>query len=104
MLSILAGGESYGYEIIQDIKRLSDGELKWTTGSLYPHLHRMEAEGLVVSEWKETLNAPRRKFYRLTPRGERYLLREKRQWMKAHAMLDVLWGAGSPVHHLGVAT
>ena len=52
MLSILDLGESYGYAIIQRIHHLSDGELTWTDGTLYPVLHRLEAEGLIASTWR----------------------------------------------------
>lgn len=91
LLSILAEGEAYGYQIISRVQRLSDGHLTWTTGTLYPHLHRLENEGLVTSTWREVENAPRRKYYALTPKGERALAAEKKQWHHMHAMLTQLW-------------
>src|SRR4030095_1831704 len=45
ILSLLARGESYGYELIQEIKELSEDKIKWTDGMLYPVLHRMEDNG-----------------------------------------------------------
>ena len=53
LLSILAGGESYGYEIIQKVRELSGGQIEWSDGMLYPVLHRLEHDGLIDSEWKE---------------------------------------------------
>src|SRR3974377_2128335 len=53
VLSIIAGGESYGYEIIQKVRELSGGHIEWSDGMLYPVLHRLEREGLIASEWKE---------------------------------------------------
>ena len=47
ILSLLANGESYGYELIQEIKALSGDEIKWTDGMLYPVLHRMENNGWI---------------------------------------------------------
>ena len=49
VLSILAEGESYGYAIIQRVKELSDGEITWTDGMLYPVLHWLKAQEYVRS-------------------------------------------------------
>lgn len=92
ILSILADGESYGYEIIQRVHGITGGEVQWTTGTLYPVLHSLENDGLLESFWQEADNAPRRKYYRLTKRGYRALEVEKRQWFKVHEALTALWG------------
>ena len=47
ILSVLGRGESYGYAIIQEIRDLSDRQIEWTDGMLYPVLHRLERQGLV---------------------------------------------------------
>lgn len=91
-LSILFEGEIYGYQIIDRIQKLSQGKISLTTGTLYPFLHRLEADGLVDSSWKDVPDAPRRKYYRLTPKGRRALEREKRQWLFANEVLARLWG------------
>lgn len=93
MLGILADGEAYGYQIIQQVQRISRGRIELTTGTLYPHLHRLEAEGLVSSFWKEVPDAPKRKYYQLTPAGEHELAAERQQWRDASAILEGLWGA-----------
>ena len=54
ILSLLSQGESYGYELIQEIKRRSGEKLNWTDGMLYPVLHRMEGNGWIKSRWVET--------------------------------------------------
>ena len=95
MLSILSEGEIYGYQIIDRIQKLSGGKIKWTTGTLYPFLHRLEANGMVESTWKEASDAPRRKYYHLTEKGYRALEREKLQWMDANTILAKLWGPQS---------
>lgn len=94
MLSILAEGEAYGYEIIHRVQQLSDGEIQWTTGTLYPLLHRLENDGLVRSTWREVEAAPRRKYYALTPKGERALAAEMQQWLGMHALLMRVWQPG----------
>jgi DNA-binding PadR family transcriptional regulator len=92
ILSILAHGESYGYQIIKNVERLSGGELEWTDAMLYPVLHRMESDGLIQSKWVVAENGRRRKYYHLTKLGEKELEKEKSQWMNVHRALKKLWG------------
>jgi PadR family transcriptional regulator PadR len=92
VLSILNNGDSYGYQIIRKIQTLSEGELQWTTGTLYPFLHSLEIDGDVMAYWQEVDKAPRRKYYRLTPKGQKALLQEQKQWMNVNRMLVKLWG------------
>ena len=62
-------GRMYGYEITQKVKTLTDGEIQLSEGSLYPHLHRMEAEGILTTE---TIHIGKRvrKYYRITASGK----------------------------------
>ena len=92
VLSILAEGESYGYAIIQRVKELSDGQIEWKDGMLYPVLHKLEKQGLVESFWKQAESGRRRKYYRLKGQGESALAAEKAQWEIVNATLDRLWG------------
>lgn len=91
MLSLLAHGESYGYDILQRIEALSNGKLQWTAGTLYPVLHRMETEDLVEAVWRASESGPRRKYYRLTPKGKKAMEAEKSQWLDVHTVLVKLW-------------
>ena len=92
VLSILAEGENYGYQIIQRIQDLSEGDIVWTTGTLYPFLHDLENEELVEAYWQNVDGAPRRKYYRLTPKGSKALEHEKQQWISVNRILLRLWG------------
>lgn len=91
ILSILAEGESYGYEIIQRISALSDEEINWSDGMLYPVLHRLEEQGLVISEWRKMDSGRRRKYYKLNEKGEGVLRQEKHQWEIVNNTLNKLW-------------
>jgi DNA-binding PadR family transcriptional regulator len=91
VLSVLADGESYGYEIIQKVRELSDEEIEWTDGMMYPVLHRLEREGLILSEWKDSDNGRERKYYRLSSNGRKALEAERRQWLKVHNTMCKLW-------------
>ena len=91
VLSVLASGESYGYELIQRVRQLSDGKIEWTEGMLYPVLHWMEREEMIESEWKEADSGRRRKYYRLGRGGKKALQEERDQWMTVHSTLARLW-------------
>jgi PadR family transcriptional regulator, regulatory protein PadR len=87
ILSILSQGESYGYELIQRVRKLSDGELNWKDGMLYPVLHRLEDQGLIRSEWRNGESDRKRKYYVITAKGKKALEMEKAQWDRVHSTL-----------------
>lgn len=91
VLSILAGGESYGYEILKQVKLLSGGKLEWSDGMLYPVLHRLEREELIVGRWQLTEEGRRRKYYRLTTRGRAQLAADRENWRAVHGALEMSW-------------
>jgi len=91
ILSILVSGEDYGYQIIQRVKDISGGTLQWSDNMLYPVLHRLENDGLIVSRWKVSDGGRLRKYYRLTDKGRQELEVERGQWMDVHNALASLW-------------
>ncbi|NNF04100.1 MAG: helix-turn-helix transcriptional regulator [Rhodothermales bacterium] len=95
VLSLLRFRESYGYQIIKDVERLSGGSLEWTEAMLYPVLHRMEKEGLIRSRWDVSEEGRRRKYYSISEAGRASLQEEKQAWMDVHSVLTALW-SGSP--------
>ncbi len=99
MLSILAEGESYGYSIMQRIHDLSEGEVQWSDGTLYPVLHRLELEGLIKARWVVPSSGRKRKYYRLTAAGSKALALERDRWMRVHSMLIKLWGPAFESQH-----
>src|SRR4051812_49183840 len=80
VLSILQDEESYGYAILQRVRDLSDEEICWTDGMLYPVLHRLEHQGYIHSRWDLADSGRKRKYYRLTPSGKAALRTQKEQW------------------------
>src|ERR1035438_3309877 len=73
ILKTLQWGAQHGYGIIQAIRTGSSDVLQVETGSLYPALHRLERQGWLSSEWKQTESNQRAKYYRLTPAGKKQL-------------------------------
>jgi PadR family transcriptional regulator, regulatory protein PadR len=81
VLAILAEGENYGYGILKRVRELSDGELEWTDGMLYPLLHRLHRLGYVTTEWRTPPEGRRRKYYVITDHGRAALADQQRQWV-----------------------
>ena len=92
ILSILREDDSYGYEIIQRVGRLTEDELKWTDSMLYPVLHRLEKRGLVSSYWQPSPTGRKRKYYSVSEDGLTELEEKKRQWRVVDDALASLWG------------
>jgi DNA-binding PadR family transcriptional regulator len=93
VLAILAEGDSYGYAILERVRRLSRGRLEWTDGMLYPVLHRLERLGLIEARWETAETGRRRKYYRVTPDGLAQLAEERRQWEAVDAALRDVWSS-----------
>jgi transcriptional regulator len=80
ILRTLQWGPEHGHGVGQAIRRSSADLLQIERGSLYPALHRLEAQGLIASEWKASELNRRAKYYRLTARGRKRLAAEQSKW------------------------
>lgn len=90
LLRTLIYGPAHGHAIAQHIRQASD-DLRIETGSLYPALHRLEAQGLVKAEWRLSDKGKRAKYYWLTPAGRKHLTSEQTRWDRfVEAMTRVL--------------
>ncbi len=98
VLAILRQGNSYGYLIIKKIKELSGGKLEYSDGMLYPVLHRLEKEGLIVSKWTMDGGTRPRKYYEITSAGKQELVAEKAQWKQVTSVLDGLWNINPEIN------
>jgi len=92
ILTILSERKNYTYNIIQQVKKISDGQLQWSDGMLYPVLHRLEKDGFISSEWIITTSDRRRKYYSITEAGKKELHTEREDWISLHSILNNLWG------------
>lgn len=91
LLSLLAGGEAHGYELIGRLRRESGGEFDLPEGTIYPALHRLEAEGLVASRWVRE-KGRRKRTYTLTKPGGEELSEKRREWNRYRAGVDSVLG------------
>jgi PadR family transcriptional regulator PadR len=73
-------GPQHGHGVGQAIRQSSVDLLQIERGSLYPALHRLEARGLITSEWKASDLNRRAKYYRLTAAGKKQLVAEQSKW------------------------
>ena len=79
----------HGYGVLLRIQQISKDRLEIQQGSLYPALYRLERQGLIASEWGESDNNRRAKYYRLTAAGRRQLQQAARKW---NDMADIIAG------------
>jgi len=89
ILKAVSLGPLHGYGILLRIQQISKHRLGIQQGSLYPALYRLEHQGLIASEWGQSDNNRRARFYRLTAAGRRQLQEETRNW---HQMADIIGG------------
>lgn len=84
VLLSLADGERYGYDILKEIERQTDGRMSPKTGSLYAALQRLADEELIreAPEAGSTGEDERRRYYALTARGREALEAEARRWVR----------------------
>lgn len=82
ILQALTAGPYHGLGLSRRIGQMTQGAFDVKPGSLFPAVHRMEEQGWLASEWGESENRRRAKFYRLTAAGRRQLSRETENWQR----------------------
>jgi PadR family transcriptional regulator PadR len=80
ILSLLTRKSMYGYEIATTVHKDTDGAFTWREGSLYPSLHKMQADGLIVGQWEEKETGRKRRYYRITEKGRAVLKDKEQSW------------------------
>jgi PadR family transcriptional regulator PadR len=90
ILRTLALGPMHGWGVSQRIQELSRDVLQVNQGSLYPALHRLEHRGWITSEWGQSDNNRRARFYRLSAAGQRRLDSEREEWRRFVTAVDAV--------------
>ena len=80
ILKTLALEPMHGYGIGVRLEQISKGVFQVNAGSLFPAFRRLERDGLITSEWRDTENNRRAKYYSLTAQGRSRLRRDTRDW------------------------
>jgi PadR family transcriptional regulator PadR len=94
ILKAVSLGPLHGYGVLLRIHQISDKQLEIQQGSLYPALYRLEHRGWISSEWGESENHRKAKFYRLTAAGRRRLQSETDKWNRLTAVILGIMSTG----------
>lgn len=98
VLSALRRGDAHGFEILKRLEEAGSGALRLKEGSLYPALYKLEAAGLVKGAWEagdSPRRGPRRRIYRLTPKGRRRLDEARGEFQQFVTVIGGILGATS---------
>jgi PadR family transcriptional regulator PadR len=87
ILKAVSLGPLHGYGVLLRIQQISDEQLEIQQGSLYPALYRLEHQGWIVSEWGESDNKRKAKFYSLSAAGRRQLRSETEKWKRMASLI-----------------
>ena len=80
ILRTLVPGPNHGHAIAKHIQRTTDDLLQVETGSLYPALYRLEADGCIAATWEKSDKGKRARYYRITAKGRKQLAAEQSKW------------------------
>lgn len=94
VLALLEQRSRHGYELAKLIESRSEGKLEFHVASLYPMLYRLEAKGWVEGRWVERPNERRKRYYRITAKGRKVLVQQRRSWRDFFDVLDRVAGLG----------
>jgi PadR family transcriptional regulator PadR len=95
ILKAVSLGPLHGYGVLLRIQQISRDKLHIQQGSLYPALYRLEHQGLIASEWGESENKRRAKYYRLTAGGRRRLQQELAYWQRLSEAIGLVLSAAA---------
>lgn len=90
VLALLDERPMYGYEIVKLVNARSNGLLEWKEGTLYPTLHRLEADKLIRANWQQAESGKQRKYYAITRKGVGELARRRTEWQQFSAAVTSL--------------
>jgi DNA-binding PadR family transcriptional regulator len=89
VLAALRNEPAHGYAVIEALRRRSGGAFELAEGTVYPVLHRLEAEGLLTSAWSQA-GGRRRRVYRLTRRGSSALAARETEWRRFASAVEAV--------------
>lgn len=92
ILTVLVTEDMHGYRIAREIDRISEGYFVMGEGTLYPHLHRLEEDGLIEGYWETDPGGRERKSYRISDKGRAELERRTQEWKQFQTRLNSALG------------
>ena len=95
LLALLENEAMYGYQIVKEVDERSSGYFAFKEGTLYPALHRLEKAKLVAGRWEETPNNVRRRYYRITTKGQQALADRLTEWQRFSSAMNLIMLPGA---------
>lgn len=92
ILNCLLESDSYGYKISRRIIEKTNNLMDIKDATIYLAFKRMEKDKLIESYWSDNLNSARRKYYKITSEGKKYLKDKKEEWLRNRDILNTLLG------------
>ncbi len=90
LLYLISQQPMYGYQIIKELERKSQGYFKFKEGTLYPALHRLERAGLILGKWRALPGGRQRRYYHITDKGRYTLVEKRNQWQEFLAAMNLV--------------
>ncbi|MFC2010481.1 PadR family transcriptional regulator [Chloroflexota bacterium] len=90
LLCLIAQQPMYGYQIIKELEKRSQGYFRFKEGTLYPALHRLEKSGLIEGKWQMLPTGRQRKYYSITDKGNRLMAEKRGQWRDFLAAMNLI--------------
>jgi PadR family transcriptional regulator, regulatory protein PadR len=90
IMTIVALEPAHGWAIAQRISQMSNDVLQVGESALYPALHKLEQQGWIEAEWKQSENNRRAKYYALTRSGRKALMKEAQQWERLSSAISLI--------------
>ena len=90
LLYLISQQPMYGYQIIKELERRSQGYFRFKEGTLYPALHRLERAGLILGKWQVLPSGRQRRYYYITGKGRYALVEKRNQWQDFLAAMNLV--------------
>jgi len=84
-------GNTYGYQLIKEIGRRSEGFFHFKEGTVYPALRKLENNGFLQGEWREMPNGQERRYYRITKKGKQVLEEKLVVWQSFSTAINLIF-------------
>ncbi len=92
LLSLIAENPVYGYQIVRELEKKSQGYFVFKEGTLYPALRRLERKRLVISKWEDLQSGRKRRYYYITDQGSKFLKDKKAEWQGFSLAINLIAG------------
>ena len=96
ILCLLDQQPMYGYQIIKELERKSEGYFRFKEGTLYPALHRLEQAGLIEGKWQMLPNGRQRRYYHITEKGRATLVEKTVEWQDFFKAMSLVFQPIAP--------